>query len=168
MEDLDESIAAYRKLKDVTGRPVIQLGIALTQKGNREGAIAEYREVLRDVPNSTTAMINLAFLLANRGDNLDEALSYARRASAIVPGNVGAADTLGWVYFKKGMLVDAEDALLDGLMLEGGNHPSLRSHLASVMDARGVWTEDRRELRKLLEGELSARQLARMKGLLWK
>jgi hypothetical protein len=38
--------------------------------------------------------------------------------------------------------------------------------LAAVMDGRAVWTVDRRELRGLLDGELKARDVAKMKALL--
>jgi len=66
------------------------------------------------------------------------------------------------------MLVDAEETMVRAIRQEGGAAPTQRDHLALVMDSRNQWTPERRELRKLLEGELSAGQLARMKELVSK
>jgi predicted Zn-dependent protease len=45
-------------------------------------------------------MNNLAFLLAQSGDSLDEAVNLARKAVSKAPGNAAYLDTLGFVYLK--------------------------------------------------------------------
>lgn len=165
---LDEAITEFRKAKELTGLPNPVLAITLDQRGDHEGAIAEYRAVLKSAPNLSVALNNLAYTFAELGENLDEALSLARRAVDQSQGNAAYVDTLGWVYFKKGMLLDAEETMVGALVREGGLQPTLRLHLAAVMDARGDWSGDRRELRKLLDGELSANQTIQLKDLLRK
>jgi Flp pilus assembly protein TadD len=164
----NESITSFRKAKEISGRANVLLAMMLGSRGDHDEALAEYREAVRQTPNLPGVLNSFAYAMAEWGENLDEALPAARRAVEMMPSSAEFVDTLGWVLFKKGMLLDAEYAFFDGLRLEGGNDPTLRSHLAAVMDARGDWSGDRRELRTLLEGELSARQLARMKELLRK
>ncbi len=168
LNELDDSIVAFRKAKAITGRANAAYAIVLGERGKHEEEIAEYQAVLRETPDLPVALNNLAYIWAERGEHLGEAFSMAQRAVAAEPGDSNMVDTLAWVYFRMGRLADAESTMLDALVREGGNHPTLREHLAEVMDARGDWSGDRRELRKLMDGELSAGQLARMKELLRK
>jgi Tfp pilus assembly protein PilF len=49
--------------------------------------------------SNVDAMNNLAYNLA--ADRPDEALQYAQKALELGPDNPAAADTLGWIYYKK-------------------------------------------------------------------
>lgn len=168
LEQIDEAIAAHRKSKELSGRASFPLAWLLGGKGDYEGEVREYRAVLRENPDHPSALNNLAYAWAVRGENLDEALAFSRHAVALQPRISVMEDTLGWVYFKRGMLEDAESTMVGALLYEGGNQGTLLEHLAAVMDARGEWTAERRELRKLLDGEGSAGEVARMKVLLGK
>jgi tetratricopeptide (TPR) repeat protein len=168
LEKLDESIAAFRKAKSLGGLPNPVLAMVFGDKGQVEEEIAEYRAVLQVYPDMAVALNNLAYAYSLRGEHLDEALGMAMRAVNAERGNSSYVDTLAWVYFKRGMLEDAEETMVDALQQEGGVHPTLREHLGEVMDARGDWSGERRELRKLMSGELTPSQLVRMKELLRK
>ena len=165
---MDAAIAAYRKSKELSGPPNVVFAELLMGKGERDAAIAEFRAVLRVMPDNVAALNDLASTWAGRGENLDEALQFARQAEALRPSFALVTDTLARVYFKKGMLAEAEETMMRSLGQEGGISLSARGHLAAIMDAQGDWSGDRRELRKLLEGELSAGQLVRLKELLRK
>ncbi len=54
---------------------------------------------------------NLAYLLAEQGIKLDEAESFARRASILEPSNPAALDTLGFVLMKQGSFDEAAEVL---------------------------------------------------------
>lgn len=69
--------------------------------GNRAGAIARYRQVLDTDSSNAGAMISLAYDVAF--DNPDEALKFAERAVEITPDSAAAEDTLGWIYYRKGV-----------------------------------------------------------------
>jgi tetratricopeptide (TPR) repeat protein len=166
LDQIDEAIGAHRKAKDLTGRASFPLAYLLGMKGDYEGEVREYRAVVRENPDVPAALNNLAYAFAVRGENLEEAMGLARRAVALEPRVAVMEDTLGWVYYKRGMLEDAEETMIGALLYEGGNQGTLREHLAAVMDGRAVWTVDRRELRGLLDGELKARDVAKMKALL--
>jgi len=46
---------------------------------------------------------NLAFMYAEAGTNLDQALQLASSAKQQMPDNPDVDDTLGWVYYKRDM-----------------------------------------------------------------
>jgi tetratricopeptide (TPR) repeat protein len=168
MERVDDAISAFRKSRALTGRASIELALAFSAKGDVVGEMAEYRAVLKETPGEPVALNNLAYAMAGRNENLNEALAMSRRAVDAGPGNAAFVDTLAWIYFKKGMLPEAESTMVDAVSFEGGTQDTLRKHLVAVMDARGEWTAERRELRGLLENGSKPNEIARMKVLLGK
>jgi tetratricopeptide (TPR) repeat protein len=77
--------------------------------GNREGAISKYRAILDIDGANIFALNNLAWNLAL--DRPDEALKYAQQAGEIAPDNATVEDTLGWIYYRKGIYRTAVDYL---------------------------------------------------------
>jgi tetratricopeptide (TPR) repeat protein len=94
--------------------------------GDRESAIARYRQVLDADSSNTPALDNLAYDLAF--DNPDEALKFAQRALDIAPDSAAAADTLGWIYYRKGIYSTALNYLKAAVAK--GPTPSRQFHLA--------------------------------------
>jgi tetratricopeptide (TPR) repeat protein len=68
-----------------------------------ERARRHYEAVLAADPHAALAANNLAWYHAERGTNLDVALHLAQTAKRLLPGRPEISNTLGWVYFKKGM-----------------------------------------------------------------
>ena len=52
-------------------------------------------------PNDADAMSSLAFLLADTGAQLDEAIALAERALRVTPDSDALKDTLGLIYVRK-------------------------------------------------------------------
>jgi tetratricopeptide (TPR) repeat protein len=75
--------------------------------GNRAAAIAHYRKVLEQDQSNFLALNNLAYLLADYANQPDEALKYAQQAKEIAPDRSDADDTLGWIYYCKGIYLTA-------------------------------------------------------------
>jgi tetratricopeptide (TPR) repeat protein len=73
-----------------------------SRSGKVDSAIAGYRKVLAQNPNNPVALNNLAYLLIDRPQNLDEGLQLAQHAQQLAPDNPVFNDTLGWAYFRKG------------------------------------------------------------------
>ena len=71
--------------------------------GNKEAAETSYKRVLSLNPRASIAANNLAYLYAEQNRNLDEALSLAQAAVSAQPDSADMNDTLGWVFFKRGM-----------------------------------------------------------------
>jgi tetratricopeptide (TPR) repeat protein len=134
------------------------VGILHEGLGRQDSAIERYEAAIRLDPDLAAAKNNLAYLLAERGQDLDRALDLAQEAKALLPDNANAADTLGWVLFKKNIPSAAIGYLKEA---EGGfprEDPALgivRQHLALAYEANGEIDEARgvidRALRELAE-----------------
>ncbi len=66
-------------------------------------AQARYEKVVLMDPRAAVAANNLAWIYAESGNNLDEALKLAQTARLQLPSSPEVSDTLGWVYYKKGL-----------------------------------------------------------------
>jgi tetratricopeptide (TPR) repeat protein len=77
--------------------------------GNQSGAIARYRAVLDADGSNLLALNNVAYTLAV--DDPDEALKFAQKAAEIAPDNPAVEDTLGWIYYRKGIYSTAVNYL---------------------------------------------------------
>ena len=76
--------------------------------------------------------------MAERGKDLDRALDLAQEAKAKLPDNPNAADTLGWVLYKKNVPAAAISYLREavgGLRPEDPSLPLVRHHLALAYEA---------------------------------
>ena len=60
-----------------------------------------YQQALAVDATAPVAANNLAWIYAQRGDKLDDALQLARAAKSRLPESAAVADTLGWVYYKR-------------------------------------------------------------------
>lgn len=111
------------------------LGVLRELAGRRDEAIASYEAALGLAPDFAVVQNNLAFLLAEKGEQLDRALELARSAKAELPDEASAADTLGWVLYRKGMVrgalpfLEEADALCEG---SGPQCETVRAHLETV------------------------------------
>jgi Flp pilus assembly protein TadD len=70
-----------------------------------------YREALKTDPEFPIAANNLAWILAESGKELDEALRLAKIARDKQPESLEVADTLGWVQYKRGAYISAINLL---------------------------------------------------------
>jgi tetratricopeptide (TPR) repeat protein len=93
-----------------------------------------FRNLLKDFPNSANLENDLAWLLGHTGGNLDEALTLARRATALDPNGAGIADTLADVYFRRGETPEAIETMQKCVELEP-NEPSHRERLEAFRRA---------------------------------
>jgi len=69
--------------------------------GDHASVIARYRAVLNADSSNLIALNNLAYVLA--ADNPDEALKFAQQAAEKAPDSPFVQDTLGWIYYRKGL-----------------------------------------------------------------
>jgi len=93
---------------------------------NRAHAVAKYREVLLLDTGNVDALNNLAWDLAL--DNSDEALKFAEQALEIAPANPAVQDTLGWVYYRRGLYAKAVEYFRGAVQKEPT--PDRQFHLA--------------------------------------
>jgi tetratricopeptide (TPR) repeat protein len=101
-------------------------------------------------PNAAVAANNLAWIYAEHGGSLDLALGFARTARAQMPDRHEVADTLGWIYYKRGLLPQAVEALAESVR-QAPNQPVYSYHLGLAYAARG----DKEKARQSLERAVS-------------
>jgi len=79
------------------------VAIILEMQNKRPEARQRYERILQTNPLAAVAANNLAWIYAESGDNLIVALQLAKTAHNELPEQAAVNDTLGWVYYKKGM-----------------------------------------------------------------
>jgi tetratricopeptide (TPR) repeat protein len=131
------------------------LGMLYELRGNSEQAIERYESAIRIDPNLAEAKNNLAYILADKGTNLDRALDLAQDAKTLLPNNPSVSDTLGWVLFKRGVPGAAISYLKEAEAATSERDASLgqvRHHLALAYEANG----DKKEALAAFDRALSA------------
>ena len=84
-------------------------GNVLELQNRTKEAQDNYRQALQNNPDNDFAANNLAYLLAEDGRDLQSALNWAQAVRKRHPDDPHAADTLGWVYYKLGRLIQARE-----------------------------------------------------------
>ncbi len=136
-----QAIDTYEKAVEVRPQRAqlyYMLGVLYEFTGQMETAIESYEEAVRRGPELGEAKNNLAYIYADAEQNLDRALDLAQEARALLPDNANAADTMGWVLYKRGIpsaaisfLKEAESGIEKG----AANLGVVRHHLALAYEA---------------------------------
>lgn len=110
------------------------------------------RQVLVLEPTNPNALNYLGYLLAMRGDKLDEAVQLVRKALESEPDNGAYLDSLGWAHFRRGDLAEAEKYLNAAAQRMPGNSEVL-DHLGDVLARRGRLDDAIAAWTKAIEGD---------------
>src|ERR1019366_1399105 len=102
-DDARKRLSAVLGKNDASTPAHLMLAEIELQAGNSAAAIAQYRKVLEKDSRNLMALNGLAYLLADQAHQPDEALQYAQQAKELAPNNAAVDDTLGWVYYCKGL-----------------------------------------------------------------
>ncbi|MBL7106370.1 MAG: tetratricopeptide repeat protein [Phycisphaerae bacterium] len=73
---------------------------ATSDKGYLTKMIEEYERAIEKMPNNTIAMNNIAFILADEGVRLNDALGYSEKVYELAADNPSYLDTYGFVLYK--------------------------------------------------------------------
>ncbi len=92
---------AQREPKSVPAHTMV--GILLQAQNRADEAQKRYEQTLEIDRDAPVAANNLAWLYAERNGNLDAALQLAQTAKRQMPDVPEVDDTLGWIYYKKGL-----------------------------------------------------------------
>jgi tetratricopeptide (TPR) repeat protein len=153
--DVHNAIATLQKaaeLQPKDPRPVALLPFLLEKENRAQEAKQLVRRALAQRPDDTDAMNNLAFLLAQTGDSLEEAVKLARTAVSKFPNNPSYLDTLGYVYLKRDQDDDALD-IFSKLIRRYPDDPACAYHTGMAWYQKG----DRGKAKTLLAHALELR-----------
>lgn len=111
---MPEAIAAFEDLiKRAPGNSSLAIEYAslLEKAGRAADAERALRDRLAKDPLDANVLNSLGYTLAERGEQLDEAVELLQRALKIEPANPSFLDSLGWAYYRQGRLELAERPL---------------------------------------------------------
>ncbi len=102
--------SADRRFPDDTAI-IFQLGAVLERSDRPLDAELAFRRVLERDPEHAATLNYLGYMLADRGERLEESVGLLERAIELDPHNGAYLDSLGWAYFKLDRLERAETLL---------------------------------------------------------
>ncbi len=130
--------------EDVRVRMMLAMG--LQGSGEIKRANEHYEKVLRYQPNNVAALNNLAWSLAEEGD--ERAIIYAKKAYELSSQSPEVMDTYGWVLVQFGQYEKGISVLRDASS-KAPNLPDLRYHLAYAYYQSGNLELARKETKRL-------------------
>jgi tetratricopeptide (TPR) repeat protein len=137
--DLGGAVEALKKARETLPDNIVvlsTLALVLDGAGKRPEAKQVYEATLKLDPNNAVALNNLAFLEAESGGDLDDALTKAQRAKQLLPNLHEISDTLGWIYLKKNLADEAINVFKD-LVSKQPNHSTYHFHLGMAYSQKG-------------------------------
>jgi tetratricopeptide (TPR) repeat protein len=134
--------------------PAVKLSLASTLERERKYGDAEtvFRQMIAEDPKNADALNSFGYMLAERGEKLDEAVDLVQRALAIEPGNGAYLDSLGWAYYKQNRFDQAEAPLREA----AAKLPTvsvIQDHLGELLNKRDLLEEAIVAWEKALEGD---------------
>jgi tetratricopeptide (TPR) repeat protein len=91
----------------------------------------EFRKGLQLAPDFAPIQNYLGYMLAERGQKLDEAIAMLKKAVTFDPQNGAYLDSLAWAYYKQGQYALAEDYERKAA-LRMSNDPTVLDHLGEI------------------------------------
>lgn len=115
-------------------------------KLNRFDEVVRVMEIALQLdPHHADALNYLGYSYAERGIKIDQALSLTKQAVALKPENGYYVDSLGWAFFKSGLLTEALTEIKRAVALVGDD-PVIFEHLGDIYakqqrmsEAREAW-----------------------------
>ena len=146
--DLAGAEATARRLRAAAPedpRGMYVLAQVLEARKDFAGAEGALREILKRDAADATALNYLGYMLAERGQRLDEAVNLVQRALELEPDNPSFLDSLGWAYYRQGKL-ELADAPLTQAATRMPNNSVIQDHLGDLRfkqrrfaDAAAAW-----------------------------
>lgn len=128
------------------------LGAMLERSGRFADAEAAFRGVIDRDPEHAQALNYLGYMLADRGERLDESVELIARAVEKDPHNGSYLDSLGWAYFKLDRLDLAEPPLrAAGDQLQ--RNSVVQDHLGDLLNRLERYAEAIEAWRRALDGD---------------
>lgn len=130
-------------------------------EGQDKQAIKYFKKSLKLRPNDAGTLNNYAYILAEKGEQLELALSMSERSNAIEESNPTFLDTQAWVLYKMGQYEPARLIMQRVLALEAGNAgAAICLHYGDILAALGDALMAKNYYRKALEAGHDAAQIS--------
>jgi Flp pilus assembly protein TadD len=120
--------------------------------GRKNDAERTVRQLVALEPGNADALNYLGYLLADRGQQLDEAIRLVRRALDLEPNNPNYLDSLGWAYYRRGDYDQAEKYIAPAAQQMPRN-ATVQEHLGDLLAKRGRWSDAIAAWNRALQGD---------------
>jgi Flp pilus assembly protein TadD len=168
--DVNGAVDAFKRAREIDSTnyiSVLDLALLYNRAGRDEEARKTYEEVIKLQPDNVEALNNLAYIKADNGVDLDQALAYAQRAQQKRPNDPNVVDTLALIYIHKN-LTDDSLRMLRELVAKNPTNPIFHLHLALALYQKGDRPEAKKELETALRNKPNEREQGKIKELLAK
>ncbi len=145
-----EQMAEQVKDPSVRAAAFLAIADACYLRGDFERAEAFYRKVIALDPDNSAALNNYGYMLAERGERLDEAEKMISKALEKEPDNPAFIDSLGWVYYQRGDYRKALPLLKRAVKIKPDD-AELRYHLGMAYWRLGERGKAKRALEETLK-----------------
>jgi uncharacterized protein (TIGR03790 family) len=157
---LEEEIARDDRLASAH----LMLAALYEAEGEYDKAIERYRKLQQLAPNNPVVLNDLAYALAVRKNNPQEALPLAEKAHELARNSANISDTLGWIYHLLGQDAKAEK-LLEEAVRSSAASAEMHLHFAVVSAATGNTLASDIALKRALELDPKLEQSDEVKKL---
>jgi tetratricopeptide (TPR) repeat protein len=168
--DINGALAAFqtaRQLAPTDAAPALDLALLYDHTQRSKEARKQYQIVIQLQPENAAALNNLAYLDAEEGVDLDQALAHAQRAQQRMPDDPNVQDTLALVYIRKNLTNDGIRMLRD-LVNRNPENATFHLHLALALYQKGDRLWAKRELQAASRNQPEPKQQDKIKELLAK
>lgn len=94
-----------------------------------------FESLILNEPENYMVLNNYSYYLAERGEKLEEAKQWSRKAIENNPDNATFLDTYAWVLYKIGEYEEAERYILITMQKGGENDPEVNEHAGDIQNA---------------------------------
>lgn len=94
-----------------------------------------FESLIEKEPDNYMVLNNYSYYLAERGEKLEEAEKWSRKAIQNNPDNATFLDTYAWVLYKLDDLEEAEKYILLAMEKGGENDPDVNEHAGDIQQA---------------------------------
>jgi tetratricopeptide (TPR) repeat protein len=156
--DVDRGPQAVKVLQDAQAKfpqddsIAFELGTVYDKQKKFAEAEAAFRSVLSRDPENATALNYLGYMLAERGERLDESVNYLTKALQLEPDNGSYLDSLGWAYYKSDKL-DLAEANLKRAADQLRTNSVIQDHYGDVLSKMGRYDEAIAAYTRALNGD---------------
>ena len=168
--DPADAIQAFQKARELLPDDetvLSSLALVLDAAQRWSEAIQVYNAAIKLAPNDGVSLNNDAFLLAEHGGDLDQALTMAQHATQLLPDYAEVSDTLGWIYLKKNLSDQAIDIFKRNVARQP-NSSTYRYHLGMAWYQKGDKTQAHQALLEAMKYNPSAVEKQKIQELLAK
>jgi len=117
------------------------LGMSCDALGDFPASDVHFKRALQLQADNSLYLNNYAWVLAERSENLQEALKMSERANKLEPNNPNSLDTWAWVLYKLGQFDQALIKIDEALAL--ASDPIMLEHRGAILEKLGRTAEAR-------------------------